>query len=148
MITPQTYPAVEAAQLVPAVEKMKQDGWRLVQIGATRLPDDVELTYSFGRDLELANLRLLVPAAGARVPSISSVFWCAFIYENEIHDLFNVQFDGMAVDFHGNFYKTTVPFPFGVPPRIKPAASRPAAATVAPTSGVSQPPAGSARPVA
>ncbi len=84
-----------------------------MQISATRLPEHVELTYSFDRDRQLANLRLQVPAAEARVPSISSIYWCAFLYENEMHDLFNLQVDGMAVDFHGHLYETAVKFPFG-----------------------------------
>jgi ech hydrogenase subunit D len=100
-------------------------------MGATRLPEHVELTYSFDRDLRLVNLRLQVPAAEARIPSISSIYWCAFLYENELHDLFNVQVDGMAVDFHGHLYETAVKFPFGSTkaPVVKPAASSTAAAT-------------------
>jgi len=47
------------------------------------------------------------------VPSISSIYGCAILYENEIHDLFNVKVDGLTVDFHGNFYKTAIKFPFG-----------------------------------
>ena len=43
-----------------------------------------------------------------------------------MHDLFNVQVDGMAVDFQGNLYKTTVKFPFGSTkaPVVKPAPPR------------------------
>ena len=113
---------------------MRKEGYRLVQIGATRLPEHVELTYSFDRDLRLANLRLQVPAAEARVPSISSIYWCAFLYENEMHDLFNVQVEGMAVDFHGHLYETAVKFPFGSTkaPVAKPAPAAAAAPSPAP----------------
>ncbi len=109
--------------LLARAQALRQSGWRLVQIGATRLPDKLELTYSFDRANELANLRFEVHAQGARVPSISSVYWSAFLYENEMHDLFNVQVDGIAVDFQGNLYKTTVKFPFGSTkvPAVKPA---------------------------
>ena len=58
-------------------------------------------------------MRLLLPGEDTQLPSISSIYGCAILYENEIHDLFNVQVDGMTVDFKGNFYKTTVKFPFG-----------------------------------
>lgn len=97
--------------------------YRLVQISATRLPDCLELTYSFDKEGTLANLRLAVPATDAHVPSISSIYWCAFLYENELHDLFNLRVDGLAVDFHGHLYQTAVPFPFGStkpPPRPAP----------------------------
>ena len=111
--TEQTFETIPVEALLDKVSALRKEGYRLVQIGATRLPEHVELTYSFDRDRQLANLRLQVPAAEARVPSISSIYWCAFLYENEMHDLFNVQVDGMAVDFHGHLYETAVKFPFG-----------------------------------
>ena len=111
--TDQTFETIPIAALLDKASAMRKEGYRLVQIGATRLPEHVELTYSFDHDLRLANLRLQVPAAEARIPSISSIFWCAFLYENELHDLFNVQVEGMAVDFHGHLYETAVKFPFG-----------------------------------
>jgi ech hydrogenase subunit D len=111
--TEQSFEIIPVAALLDKASTLRQAGYRLVQISATRLPEQVELTYSFDRDRQLANLRLHLPAAEARVPSISSIYWCAFLYENELHDLFNVQVDGMAVDFHGHFYETAVRFPFG-----------------------------------
>ena len=126
--TSPTFEAVTVETLLERVGAMRKEGYRLVQIGATRLPEHMELTYSFDRDLQLANLRLQVPAAGARVPSISSIYWCAFLYENEMHDLFDVHVEGMAVDFHGHLYETTVRFPFG---SVKPPTAKPAAAASA-----------------
>ncbi|MFO1477714.1 MAG: NADH-quinone oxidoreductase subunit C [Verrucomicrobiota bacterium] len=91
----------------------REQGWRLVQISATRLPDQVELTYSFDRGGEMKNLRFSAAPVETRVPSISPVYGCAILYENEIHDLFNVQVEGLTVDFKGNLYKTAIKFPFG-----------------------------------
>jgi len=91
----------------------RQQGCRLVQISATRLPDQVELTYSFDLNSQLTNLRLSLPGEATRLPSISAIYGCAILYENEIHDLFDVQVDGLTVDFKGNFYKTAIKFPFG-----------------------------------
>lgn len=99
--------------LVQLARRMRQQGYRLVQIGVTRLPEQLELTYSFDLEGRLRNFRLHLPTAEPRVPSISGVYWCAFLYENEMHDLFGVQVDGMAVDFHGHLYQTAVKFPFG-----------------------------------
>ena len=129
----QIFQTITLEALLETVGKLRKQGYRLVQIGATRLPEHVELTYSFDLESRLTNLRFQVLAEGARLPSISSIYWCAFLYENEIHDLFNVQVDGMAVDFHGHLYETTVKFPFGStkPPVAKPAPA--ATATVLPT---------------
>lgn len=94
------------------VKAMREQGRRLVQISATQLPGAIELTYSFDLDRQLANLRLSLSGEEPRLPSISSIYLCAVLYENEIHDLFGVQVDGLAIDFKGNFYKTAVKFPF------------------------------------
>jgi ech hydrogenase subunit D len=119
----QTFEIIPANSLLARTSALHQQGWRLVQISSTRLPETLELTYSFDKDSELVNLRFEVPAPGARVPSISGIYWCAFLYENELHDLFDLQVDGLAVDFQGNFYKTAVKFPFGSTkaPVVKPA---------------------------
>ncbi len=109
----QSFEPVTVETLLDKVKALHQQGQRLVQIGATRLPDQVQLTYSFDLKGTLTNLRLALPASHPRIPSITSVYWCAFLYENELHDLFNVQVDGLAVDFQGNFYRTSVKFPFG-----------------------------------
>ena len=109
----QVFEIVPLDTLLERARALRSQGCRLVQICATRLPDQLELTYSFDHERVMTNLRVLVPAAEARVPSISSIYWCAFLYENEMHDLFNLQVDGMAVDFHGKLYTTAVKFPFG-----------------------------------
>ena len=112
MSEPQTIEAIEVSALVGRAQQLRKDGWRLVQISATRLPEQVQVTYSFDRESRLANLRLHLPANEAKLPSISAAFWCAFLYENELHDLFNITVEGIAVDFHGKFYNTAVKFPF------------------------------------
>ena len=139
----QTFETIPLQALLEKVAELRKQGYRLVQIGATRLPEHVELTYSFDRESRLANLRFQVPAAEARVPSISSIYWCAFLYENELHDLFNVQVDGMAVDFHGHLYETTVKFPFGSTkaPAAKPAPAAASSPSTAPATAATALPA-------
>ena len=99
--------------LLDGVRVLRDQDYRLVQICATALPDSFELTYSFDRLGRLVSLRLQVPREDPRVPSISSIYGCAFLYENEMHDLFNLKIEGINVDFHGNLYNTAVKFPFG-----------------------------------
>ena len=108
----QTYLSLPTDALLARVRELREQGWRLVQIGATPLGETIELNYSFDRASKFLNLRLSLPAATAHVPSVSSIYWCAFIYENEMHDLFRVRVDGIAVDYKGKFYKTAVPYPF------------------------------------
>ncbi len=117
--------SITVDQLRDKVRALREQGQRLVQISATRLPDEVELTYSFDLNDRLTNLRLMLPGVDTVLPSISPIYGCAFLYENEIHDLFNVKVEGLTVDFKGNFYKTRVKFPFGSTkaPCAKPAAA-------------------------
>jgi ech hydrogenase subunit D len=109
----QTTELITVDALLRKAQAMRQQGYRLVQISATRLPDQLELTYSFALEGRVTQFRLHLVEEAPRVPSISSIYWCAFLYENEMHDLFNLTVEGMAVDFKGTLYKTAVKFPFG-----------------------------------
>ncbi len=122
-----SFEVIELGRLLERVRSFHSEGWRLVQIGATRLPEQVELTYSFDRESRLVNLRVLLPPMDATLPSISSIYWAAFLYENELHDLFNIRVEGMAVDFGGKFYTTAVKHPFGSVKAPASAALKPAA---------------------
>lgn len=128
MIQEQTLELIPVEALLDKVRALRDGGYRLVQVGANRFVDHVEITYSFDLDRKLANLRLSLPPTESKLPSISSIYGCVVLYENEIHDLFNIAVEGMALDFKGNLYQTTVKFPFGTvkAPAVKPA---PASAT-------------------
>jgi len=124
MNTEQTLETIPVGTLLERVRALRARDYRLVQICATALPGQLELTYSFDLEGRLASLRVQISADNACVPSICPVYGSAFLYENEMHDLFNVRVEGMAVDFHGALYKTAVKFAFG--------ATRAPAATVPP----------------
>jgi ech hydrogenase subunit D len=117
--------------LLERVQLMKAGGWRLVQICCTRLVADQEVNYSFDRDAGpaggagqagqpdspspadgLHTLRVRLPIHDPELPSISSFYWSAFLYENEMHDLFGVKVKGMAIDFKGHLFTTMLPTPF------------------------------------
>lgn len=86
-----------------AAEK-KGCGWRFVQILATKTDEGIDLVYSFMKDGALENLVAAI-TPDVVVPSITDQFLAAFVFENEIHDLFGVNIEGIAIDFKGNFYK-------------------------------------------
>lgn len=93
--------AVEA--LLPRADALRASGWRIVQILAVSLAEGVELSYAFGLAHELRVLRIVVPA-GATVPSITPIYAGAFLYENEIRDLFGVAIERISVDWLGKTY--------------------------------------------
>ncbi len=98
--------------LLAQTQQLKNDGYRLAAISCTS-KDDLELTYSFDKDYDLMSLRLHVTPDDA-VESISGIYAFAFLYENEIRELFGAKIINISLDFNDNLYKTTVKTPFGV----------------------------------
>lgn len=117
---------VAVGDLTAKVKEKRDQGCRLVQIGATHLKDKIEINYSFDLNLKYSILRVEAPVVDPKLPSVSGIFWCAFIYENELHDLFGIQVDNMSVDFKGKFYQMAVAQPFV--PKPTPVAPAPALA--------------------
>lgn len=97
--------------LVGKVKEFKDGGYRMGQICGTRIQGGTELLYSFDKDCNLSNLRLTV-TDGESVPSITEMYWSAFIYENEIHDLFGVKFMESRLDYEGRFFRLAQPTPW------------------------------------
>ncbi|MBF0619526.1 MAG: NADH-quinone oxidoreductase subunit C [Candidatus Omnitrophica bacterium] len=106
---------ITLGELMDKARKYQAQGFRLVQICCTKLPDTLELQYSFDKEYDFKSLRLTLPDASTPVPSISGVYLPAFLYENEIHDLFGINVHGMAVDYKGHFYMTAIKTPFNQP---------------------------------
>ena len=114
MIEKQETISITVGELLEKVGRLAGEGYRLVQIGCTRL-DSFQVDYTFDKDYGFLNLRVLVPADKAVIPSITGIYWCAFTYENEIHDLFGVEVKNLNIDYAGNFYRIAVKAPFNVP---------------------------------
>lgn len=109
----QTTTGIALEDLLREVEALHAGGYRLVQIGCTDLDGSYELNYSFDKGYQFRNLRLTV-GPETEVPSISGIYWGAFVYENEMHDLFGIPVTGINIDFKGTFIKTAEKYPFSV----------------------------------
>jgi ech hydrogenase subunit D len=102
---------VKASELTDKIQDLKNDGYRLGQACALTNKGELQIIYSLDKDHVLLNLRLNVPA-DLEVPSITGIFWAAFIYENEMHDLFGFKFKNLALDYGGNFFQVSEPTPW------------------------------------
>jgi len=109
----QTITPISVGDVVAKAEEAKKSGHRLVQIGCTKIGDDFEILYVYDKDYALLSYRITVKA-DVTIPSISGVYWGAFVYENEIHDLYGLTVTGINIDFKGTFYKTAIKHPFSV----------------------------------
>ncbi len=121
---------IDKGDLVGIVAGLYSEGYRLVQIGCSTLEDAYEITYSFDRHYIFTNLRITV-AAGEEVESISVIYPGAFLYENEIYELFGVPIRHVAIDYLGTLYRTSIATPFSignvrlpVPPKQKAAPAK------------------------
>jgi len=112
MNTSQTFTKIDSAgRLLSTAGKMKNNGFKLTQILASRKDDSLDLIYSFERGYELINVHLIINA-GDEIESISGIYPCAYLYENEMKDLFGVKINNINLDFGGNFYKMRVKTPY------------------------------------
>ena len=95
---------VSADTVVGETAKIKIKGYRFVTMSCAELDESmVDILYHFDKDLKLKHLRLTV-SRKAPVPTISSVYFAAFLVENEIQDLFGVRFKGLAIDYERTLY--------------------------------------------
>jgi ech hydrogenase subunit D len=105
--------AVEKCDLVGIVAELFAEGYRLVQVGCSTLPGAYEITYSFDKEYRFRSLRITA-LPDEHVPSISVIYPNAFLYENEIHDLFGVPITHIAIDYRGTLYRTALSTPFSI----------------------------------
>jgi len=106
---------VTQKELLSGAQELKEQGYRIVQICCTMIEGSFELTYSFDKDYGFTSMRLTVTPK-TEVRSITGVYGGAFLYENEIKELFGVKFKGINIDYNGHFYKKKVATPFAKGP--------------------------------
>lgn len=101
--------SLQPNELLDAVHRLKAEGYYLVQMCATKIKGSsvVDLDYSFGKDDLFVDLKQEV-SEEQEVPSISEIFYSAFLYENEIHELYGVNIINNKIDYNGNLYRTAV----------------------------------------
>jgi ech hydrogenase subunit D len=111
-------PAIEFSEVKPVellnrVSDLKEQGCRLVQICCTKAGDRYEFDYSFDCNYHLMDMKMAVEP-GEEISSISAIYSCAFLYENEIEALFGIHILHKAVDFEGKLYRMAEQTPFAI----------------------------------
>ena len=112
---------------------MKNKGLRLAQACAAYVDGKFELSYSFAHDdgsYKLTTLRVVIDPE-EKVSSITEFYPYAFLYENEMKELFGVKIQMISLDYDDKLYRIrqTTPMKFDSPK--KPAPKAPAAAAPA-----------------
>jgi len=109
---------IDRTTFLARVEEYHKAGWRLALINATTiLPAEgleqgaFDVVWAFARGAEFECIRERV-MPGDEVPSVSESFGAAFLYENEIRELFGINVTGLGLDLGGQLYKTATRIPF------------------------------------
>lgn len=96
--------SVNPDKLVGEVAELKVEGYRFVTLSCMQDDDNtIVILYHFDKDLALKHLKVNV-SANKTLPSITPVYFAAFLVENEIQDLFGLCFSGLAVDYGRTLY--------------------------------------------
>jgi ech hydrogenase subunit D len=86
-------------QIVPEAQAKFDAGYRLVAITVLATDEQhVELLYHYDKAIDMVHLRAKIQK-DIPIPSISGVYFCALLIENEVQDLFDVRFGGLVLDF-------------------------------------------------
>lgn len=103
-------------ELLTRVQTLKHEGIRFVQMCAETTEQGIDLLYTFYDETTQNALNLCVYGIdeSSRVPSIQGLYFAAFSYENEAHDLYGVRFVNMKLDFGGHFFNLVTSEPMTI----------------------------------
>lgn len=88
------------------VSALKYDGYRFVTCSCADNRDgSFDLYYHFDKELQLINVKFLVTSQ-TEIPSITNLYLCAFLVENEIKELYGLNITNIAIDYKGRMFLT------------------------------------------
>lgn len=103
---------ISPGEILAETVNFKSAGYRLVAISCVN-KEGIELSYSFDKDYDFINLRIKMDY-DTEIESVSCLYSYAFLYENEIKELFGVKIKNITVDFNDNLYRISVKTPFNM----------------------------------
>lgn len=99
-----TFTTLALDELHDKAQALRDEGWRFVNIHAVHVEQGCDLYYVFEREGLFENFRIEGVTKEHDVPSITDLFFAAFVFENETRELFGVNMRDIALDFDGSFY--------------------------------------------
>ena len=93
---------ISADALLGLVQDMRYSGYRFITVTCVDNGDGTkDLLYHFDKELTMKHARITMEK-GDEIPSISGIYFCAILVENEIKELFGVNIKNIAVDYGGH----------------------------------------------
>ena len=109
-----TFEDMQAEELLAWVTERSRNGWRFVQLCATQCEQGADLMYTLRNGSAVESRTIHGVGQDDHIPSITEIYLEAFVFENEAHDLFGLQIDGIAIDFQGKFYRLSIDKPMTI----------------------------------
>lgn len=101
--------------LLEAVRAYRDRNARFITASCLDRGERFEILYLFDESLKTVAVRTFLPK-GQKLPSITGVYLCGFLVENELQDLFGIEVEGLDIDYRGKFLVTNT---FETPPLLK-----------------------------
>ena len=107
---------IPLSELLTRVQTLKHEGFRFIQMCAETTAAGIDLLYTFYDETcdNALNLCIYGIDHDSEVPSIQGLYFAAFSYENETHDLYGVKFINMQLNFGGNFFNVACDEPMTI----------------------------------
>ena len=98
-------------QITIKAHSLRNKGARLSQICSVRTKGGYDLFYSYVLGDLFKNYKVSIPEE-AEIESITAIFPNAFLYENEMSELFGIKIKYIALDYKNKLYDISVETPF------------------------------------
>ena len=101
---------IPISEIETETQNMLNSGYRFMTATCVDNADDsCDIFYHFAKNMTYQNYRIKVKKNEV-VPSISKIFFCAVLVENEIKELFGINIKDLAIDFGGHTHNYTFTF--------------------------------------
>ncbi|MFA7187808.1 MAG: NADH-quinone oxidoreductase subunit C, partial [Dehalococcoides mccartyi] len=98
---------IKAGELLDHTQKLYDEGAIFCTASCVDLGNEFEVIYHYNleKGLRMKHLRLKIDK-NETVPSISNIYLCASLIENEMQELYQLKLSKIAIDFSGGFLVT------------------------------------------
>ncbi|MCS7103334.1 MAG: NADH-quinone oxidoreductase subunit C, partial [Candidatus Korarchaeum sp.] len=100
------YEEVDRNSLISKARELYESNARFMSLVCNDKDDHFELIYYFERGSDVLGVKTRV-RKGEKAQSITSVYPCAFLAENEVKDMFELEFTGLSPDIGGALLRTS-----------------------------------------
>jgi len=87
-------------EIAQNVKNSFNNGLRFITITCVETPNGFEIIYHFAKEYEMKHFKISI-GKDEEIESISSIYFCAMLVENELKDLFGIKVNNLAIDYDG-----------------------------------------------